>query len=482
MRPKSLSERFVAWAMFYEISKRATRSISTRMTLLFVASFAVCLIGAFVFTYLEFSYSLEKLSREVISAKFREMDTVLEKGEVKGLKEFLASEEERLRNVPFMVRVLTDEGKTLFFKPSQQEKKFDFDALYQRFTRPKEMEGWRALQAINDEDFFDILTERVGPGIYLQIGKSSEDREDFLENLSYIFGFATIAFIILSVALGRWYARRALRPLRDLTDTIVSIEKGDFTHRVPESNSQDELKELSTTFNRMVGRIERLVVGMKQSLDNLAHDVRTPLTRARVRVESAILSGNPTESGAALEDTAENIHELTALVDQLLDISEADAGAIKLKIHREDIPKIGDEVVDLYQVVADEKNISLLNHIERGLAWQVDRRRVKRALANLVDNAIKFSPERTIVTIRGYEKNNRLTLEVTDQGKGVSAEDLPHIWDRLYRGDHSRSEKGMGLGLALVRSIVTAHGGLAEAEAIPEGGSCFRIILPSGGA
>ena len=464
--------------MFFRIINSPRASISTRLTVFFVFSFALCLAATFAFTYLKLSYSLEKLSREVISSKMRELDAVIEKGGLGGLASFINSDEERVRNAPFLVRVLTESGEAVFSKTSQQQKTFDFATFYGRLPPPRNTLGWRSIQAVDDEDTFDILTEHVGRGLYLQIGKSSEDRDSLLESVEYDFAWATVIFVVLSVGLALWYARRALRPLANLTNTILQIEHGEFSRRVPDPLANDELRELSRTFNRMIDRIERLVTGMKQSVDNLAHDIRTPLTRARARAEAAILSGDQAEACTALEDVTENLNELTALVDQLLDISEAESGALKLKLQLVEVSTIGEQVVDLYQVVAEDRQIKLVNSIQSGILWPVDRLRIKRVIANLVDNAIKFSPSEATVEIRGFVQNDQLVLEVLDRGHGVDPASLPFIWDRLYQADASRSEKGSGLGLALVRSIVEAHGGSVEVNETSSAGSCFRVIFP----
>ena len=457
-----------------------TRSISFRLTVIFATTLSVCLLIAFIVTYFQVSFSLEKSSRAVISAKWREMSTVLEKSNVSGLQEFLESPLQSGRNALFLIRVVSGQGKTLFLKPSVQEEIFDFQKLFESSIYQSWRIGWSELQAPNDEDKFDILTDKVGRELILQVGTSSADRDDVLEKMSLNFGLAMAAFILVGVLLGTFYARSALAPVRNLSLAIQSIERGDLTQRVSVSGTQNELRDLGETFNRMINRIEELVKAMHESLDDLAHDIRTPLTRIRNVAESAIVTNDGVRALSALADCAENVGEISGLVDQLLDLSEAKAGVLKLRIEPTNIFELLSQVIDLYQFVAEEKQITLNLTVDRSLEWRLDRNRIKRALANLVDNALKFSPPDSSVDVVASKQGDDLICEVIDSGAGVANEDLPRIWDRLYRGDKSRSETGMGLGLAIVRAMVRAHRGAATAQnRVDRSGTIFRLAIPN---
>ena len=465
--------------MFSGLIKPLRISISARLAIFFSLTFSVFVIGAFSFAYFEVYYSLEKASEDVISAKWREMAAVVGRSDVKELHSFLASDGNRLRNAHFMVRVLTGQGRTIFLKPSAQSETFEFEKMYEQFTNPAEMTGWHALQAVNDEDKFDILTGEVSPGIYLQVGKSSEDREHVIEKLGASLGVGALVLILFSGILGAWYARRSLAPIRELAKAIHSIEGGNLGQRVPVTGAEDELRELSLIFNRMVGRIERLILAMRESLDNVAHDIRTPLTRIRNVAEVALVKRDPLEAFVALEECAENVSEVSALLDQLMDISDANAGTLKLKVEELNVANLADELFDLYQFVAEEKSIEMVFEGSRELSWALDRRRFKQALANLLDNALKYSPKNSVVRIKARSNSSGLEIDVEDQGFGIPNEDQPRIWDRLFRSDRSRSTKGMGIGLSIVRSIAQAHGGKAILLHSSPEGSAFRLSVPS---
>ena len=454
-------------------------SISTRIALFFSFAFSLCLIFAFGFAYLQMYVFLEKTSKDVIDSKWREMAAVLGKGDIKGLRDFLASAENNVKNSQFMVRVLTGGGTTLYLKPSAQEEIFEFEKMYAKFTNLEEMSGWHAFQAVDDEDKFDLLTDKISDDVFLQVGKSSEDREAVVEELALIFGITTLVLIAASFLVGNLYAKKSLKPIRELVSTIKRIENGDLTRRVPEPTTRDELSDLSRTFNRMIARIDTLVSAMKESLDNVAHDLRTPLTRIKNTAESAILAKSPERTAMALEECAEHVNEVSELLSQLLDISEANAGTMSISLSSTNVRQVVIEIFDLYQVVAEEKEITLQSNIPTDLHWPLDRNKMKRAIANLVDNAIKYSDSGSVVTVKATVREASLALEVADQGIGISKEDLPKIWDRLFRGDRSRSTKGMGIGLSLVKSIVLAHGGEVSVSSFPGDGAVFTISLPT---
>lgn len=462
------------------MGKRFVHSISVRMVVLFVLFFSLCLSGAFAFMYFEVSGSLEESEREVITSRWQEIALFLRTtGDRAKMNHYLDSAEEQLENEAYLIHLADSRGNLVFFKRAGSRTNDTFTGGPEVNAFPKREPGWHPRQEAGAGALVDILANSVGPELQLQVGKSTAGREKMLEKTAYTLAGTAAGFAILSVFIGLFYAKSALRPVQKLIQTVRSIEGGNLSHRVPVSGARDELQELGESFNRMIDRVEKLVIAMRGSLDDIAHDIRTPLTRIRNVAEAAILSKAPGAAERALEECAENISEISSFFDQLLDIAEAEAGAVPLHLESVSIGAVFEEVAELYQLVAEEKKIQIQLGPVRDLLWTLDRNRIKRALANLVDNAVKFSPEGTVVLLSAYASGQLLTIEVSDQGPGVPAQDLSRIWERLYRGDKSRSIKGSGLGLALVRSIVVAHGGEVYVKAAPTGGSVFGMRLPS---
>jgi signal transduction histidine kinase len=213
----------------------------------------------------------------------------------------------------------------------------------------------------------------------------------------------------------------------------------------------------------------------------VAHDLRTPIARLRGRAEQALLG--PPDADAyreALEDTVEEADRVSALLTTVMDISEAEAGAMRLARERLDVARVLQDTAALYEDVAEEKGLTLtLDPVPEGLEVNADYARLRQALANLVDNAVKYTPAGGRVTIGAREDGASVSIEVRDTGPGIPADQQPRIWERLYRGDAGRHERGLGLGLSLVKAVVEAHRGTADVVSTPGAGSTFRISLPT---
>lgn len=295
-----------------------------------------------------------------------------------------------------------------------------------------------------------------------------------------LFATAVAPLLLAGIAGGVLLVFRALRPLRRTVTVMHHIVRtGDWAARVAPPRSAGEMRNLAEAFNAVLERQQRLVEGLRQSLDHVAHDLRTPLTRLRITVESALGRAAPESMvREALADCLEETQRVQATLDTLLDVAEAEAGAIKLRWEPIAAADILAEVAELYEFAAEEKGARLEVRAAPDLGFEGDRVRLRRALANLVDNALKYLGAGRSILLSAEMTEREVMLAVQDDGVGIGAEDLPRIWDRLFRADRSRSAAGMGLGLSLVKAIVEAHGGRAEAQSTMGGGSTFRLWLP----
>jgi signal transduction histidine kinase len=250
--------------------------------------------------------------------------------------------------------------------------------------------------------------------------------------------------------------------------------------RVPGRETGDELDELVRLFNGMLEKIETLINAMKGSLDNVAHDLRTPMTRFRNIAETALQSAeNETLSREALGTCLEESDRILRLLNTLMDISEAETGVMRLERIVVDIATLVGGIVDVYRYVAEEKALRVHVNIPNGLYVTADRERMSQVLANLLDNAIKYTPPGRQIFFEACQGRGEVILSIKDTGIGISQSDLPRIWDRLYRGDHDSSQMGLGLGLSQVKAIIQAHNGRIDVVSEPGKESTFSIYLPT---
>jgi signal transduction histidine kinase len=322
---------------------------------------------------------------------------------------------------------------------------------------------------------------RATAELRLDVGDTRDPWAAISSRLRTTAGLAVLLATALALLGGYYVTRRALAPLRALAATARDVStSGDLTRRVPERSTSkpDELDDLARLVNRMLERNQRLVRGMRDALDNVAHDLRTPLTRLRGTAELALTSTDPASTREALTSTIEESEHILSMLRTLMDISEAEAGLVRLDRAPASLASLARDTVDLYEQVAEDAGVTLTLATTKDVSAPVDAPRIRRAIANLVDNAIKYTPHGGRVTLEIDDDPHTAYVRVRDTGEGIPSEALPRIWDRLYRADPSRTRPGLGLGLSFVRAIAEAHGGTVEAESVLGAGSLFTIALP----
>ena len=296
-------------------------------------------------------------------------------------------------------------------------------------------------------------------GYRLLVGRDLHDAQAFRSRITQTLAWAALLTLALGIAGGLFMTRNMLARVEAVNRTSARIIHGDLTQRVPLTGSGDEFDQLAGNLNAMLDQIERLMAGMRQVTDNIAHDLRTPLARLRARLEVTLLERPDAQRYAeALSDTIVEADRLLGTFNALLSIAEAEAGSRRETMAVVDLAEIARSVAELYDPVAEEKGLVLSVKIDAELPVNGDRHLLSQAIANLLDNALKYTPSGT-VTLAAQGSEGVARIEVADSGPGVPPDRREAVFDRFVRLEGSRSTPGNGLGLSLVRAVAKLHGG-----------------------
>ena len=459
--------------MFLKNPRLLLKSNSFRLITWYTVIFVLSSLVINIYAYTVISSFIDEQSRREIREDLRDLAEIYQEDGLEAFRKEVYEDPDD----PYLVRLTGSAGNTIVLRtpkdwPEEEKVKLEHS------TELKDGE-WRILGA-GEVGESEIISSRMPDGSILQLGQPIAEREDLLNKIRRVYIIAILPIILLAYLGGLFLADRALNPIRQLINTLNSIvSNAKVDMRVPEDRTDKLNEELILLFNTMLDKIESLIDGMRNVLDNVAHDLRTPMTRLRGTAEIALQSGEDTEAlREALGDCIEESDRILIMLNTLMDVSEAETGTMKLNLEEMNVAPLIDDVVDLYGYVAEDKGVSVHTGFPKELYLKADRSRLRQVMANLLDNAIKYTPAGGRIEIEASRREKEVEIIVKDTGIGISDEELDNIWDRLYRGDKSRSERGLGLGLSLVKAIIRAHRGHVKVSSKPGSGSVFSVYLP----
>ncbi len=456
--------------------KRFSRTVGFRIALWHSTAFIVGAALVFGVAYFFLRHSIDEQTEDAIDFRLTQFEAEYGRGgkeAVVGLCKLRLGRAQKA----FFVRLADPQNNTLFLRDPEDWAEFHPQVLASQ--RIDEMLPWTELSGL-EGSILRIATKKMGDNSILQVGKTLEARTELLERFRSAMFIIAALVILAGVLGGASSAFRALRPVHALTATVGSIlDTRKFDARVPSRGTGDEIDELVQCFNVMLGKIDLLIRGMRDSLDNVAHDLRTPMTRLRIIANKAVEQDYDKEAcHDVLSDCLEESERVMTMLVTLMDIAEVETGVMKLERHSVNVAQLVRHIIDLYEHVAEEKEITIVVKVPNNLHLSGDVSRLQRALGNLMDNSLKFTPAGGRVTITAVRVDRGITLEVRDTGEGLQKDELERVWERLYRVEKSRSQRGLGLGLSFVKAIVEAHGGAVSVESEAGKGAAFQVYLP----
>jgi heavy metal sensor kinase len=327
------------------------------------------------------------------------------------------------------------------------------------------------------------MTDEHGNRYFFAIGRSLADSVKTVRVFTRDYFLSLLAIIPLTGLLGWLLAGRAIQPVNEVAQAAQKITGSNLSLQIPLRGAGDELDHLIESFNRMTSRLQDSFEQIRRFSTDVSHELRTPLTAIRGQLEVALFTAQtPEQYREAMVNALEDVEQLSSIVRALMLLSQAESGQLVLQKKSLDLGDVAEDVVDQFQIPAEEKRVRLTARIEPGVLILADRTQIERLLSNLLSNAVKYTPAGGTVEVRVRRDDLKDwgRVEIEDTGVGIPEENLPHIFDRFYRVRNAKTNliQGLGLGLSFVAWIVKAHGGLIDVTSKVDSGTRFSIRLP----
>jgi heavy metal sensor kinase len=466
--------------MFLKRLTKVRRSLAFRLTLWYAGIFSISSFLAFIFFYFQLIDVLRNQVDEDLNRQLRAFSGIMQVDGLEGVRQVALQEALAGGENARFIRLLSRFGTefSVSDRTYGREIGVDSEAIRRLLT-----DGSPVFETIGLRDGGDslrIIYGFIGPGVILQLGQPLALQTRLVQAFQHLFGITMLVVMGLAAMIGWFLARRALSGVGGIARTARRITSGDLTVRAPVSRRGDEIDQLAANINQMLDRILDLITGIREMSDNIAHDLKSPITRIRGLAEVTLTTAeNQAEYETMAASTIEECDRLLDMINTMLVISRTEAGVLELQWQPVDLGGLVRDAGRLFETTARDNDLQLTVSAADSYTISGDARMLQRMIANLLDNAIRYTPSGGHVAI-GLQDNPSGDVEVTfrDDGIGLRPEDIPRIFERFYRCDPSRSQSGTGLGLSLAQAVAQAHGGQITVDSVPAQGSTFRVILP----
>lgn len=473
---------------------RFFQTTTFRLTFLNLAVSTILSVAVFLVVYASLALRLQKQMDKALLTTAEESAAIYRQQGIAALQYEFEREAESQGSGRVFFRLLSSDGTSLASsdlsklqesglsipnEPATQGTQSENYTFHLHLQKPEKEHGRRG--EADERDFqIRMISMPIGGGEVLQVGKTLYSEELILEKYRETFGVALMVMGGLGGLLSFLLARKAMAGVQRITDTATSIGGLDLAGRVPLGDEGEEIKALARAFNAMLERIEILFSEVRQVTDNVAHELRTPITRIRGMAETTLKGDdNLIEYKETMASVIDGCDDLIEIIGTMLEIAKTDSGNFDFDPVSLDLIGLVEDAVDLFLPVAEDKRIDIhLNKPAMAAKVTGDRRRLQRVVSNILDNAVKYTPHGGLITVTIKNGEGDVRVSISDTGIGVSESDLPHIFERFFRSDKSRSTSGNGLGLSLAMSIIRAHGGDITVVSSDQGAT-FTVLLPS---
>ena len=462
--------------MFLKRLYNLKNSLLFRLTLLYAVSFTVLSVAGFlIFYYRIYAIAVEGLDHE-LRADAEKYSALMKETGLEAVKSAIFEEVDTGSPEEDFYRLFNFKGDILTSTDMSYWGAIEAQGIFLRMQNEGLTYLTQTITVAGNGDKARMITAIIAPDTVLQIGESLEEVDEYMDIFFQLFSILVISLIIVSSGIGWLLAKRATSDMQQVTETAEEISNGAFDRRVQIKGRVQEIERLGAAFNRMLDRIQSLLKSMKEINDNIAHDLRSPLARIRGIAEMSLLKEKSTDAYREMAaSTIEECDTLIAMINTMLDITEAEAGVNGAKTEEFELTALIQEACELFRPLAKGKKIRLKTDLPESLNMRSDRKKMQRIVTNILENALKYTPENGTVSISAAARDGEVQIDFKDTGIGISESDLPHIFERFYRCDRSRSQGGVGLGLSLVKAYTESMHGTIQVESAVNQGSCLTL-------